>query len=66
MRKTNVGKLQEFLDVLATKVPQDFNVRASPLFGSEWMVHIESATQKDVYHVDIEQETWVRYVEANS
>ena len=64
MRQTNVGKLQGFLDALSLKVPAEFTVRASPLFGQEWMVYIESATQKDVYHVDLERETWVRYVEA--
>jgi hypothetical protein len=62
MRKTNVGKLQDFLDVLATKVPADFNVRATPIFNQEWQIIIESATQKDVYHVDLDTETWVRYV----
>lgn len=64
MRQTNVGKLQDFLDMLATRVPKDFSVRASPIFGQEWIVTIESATQLDQYHVDLEQETWVRYVEA--
>lgn len=66
MRQTNVSKLQNFLDALQAKVPQDYEVRASPILGSEWIVTIESATQKDVYHVDIEQETWVRYVEATA
>lgn len=66
MRQTNVGKLQGFLDALSNKVPPEFSVRASPIFGQEWMVYIESATQKDVYHVDLEQETWVRYVEATA
>ncbi len=64
MRQTNVGKLQGFLDALQVKLPQDFSVRASPIFGQEWIVTIESATQLDQYHVDLEQETWVRYVEA--
>lgn len=66
MRQTNVGKLQGFLDALADKIPKDFTVRASPIFGQEWIVIIESATQKDQYHVDLEQETWVRYVEATA
>lgn len=64
MRQTNVGKLQGFLDALANKIPADFDVRATPIFGQEWQIIIESATQKDVYHVDLEKETWVRYVEA--
>jgi hypothetical protein len=62
MRQTNVGKLQGFLDALSIKVPADFSVRATPIFASEWLVIIESATQKDQYHLDLEQETWVRYV----
>lgn len=62
MRQTNVGKLQDFLNALSDKVPADFNVRASPIFNQEWLVIIESATQKDQYHIDLEQETWVRYV----
>lgn len=62
MRQTNVGKLQGFLDALASKVPADFTVRATPIFGQEWVIIIESATQKDQYHLDLEQETWVRYV----
>ncbi len=66
MRQTNVGKLQDFLNALSDKVPDDFSVRASPIFGQEWLVIIESATQTDQYHIDLEQETWVRYVEANS
>ncbi len=66
MRQTNVGKLQDFLNALSDQVPDDFSVRASPIFGQEWLVIIESATQTDQYHIDLEQETWVRYVEANS
>lgn len=62
MRQTNVGKLQEFLNALSDKIPEDFTVRASPIFGQEWLVIIESATQMDQYHVDLEKETWVRYV----
>lgn len=62
MRQTNVGKLQGFVDALQAKLPTDYTVRASPIFGQEWLVIIESATQKDQYHVDLEKETWVRYV----
>lgn len=61
-RENKVGKLQGFVDALQAKLPADYTVRAQPIFGQEWMVYIESATQQDVYHVDIEQETWVRYV----
>jgi hypothetical protein len=64
VRQTNVGKLQDFLNALSDKVPADFSVHASPIFGQEWLVIIESATQKDQYHIDLAQETWVRYVEA--
>lgn len=61
-RETNVGRLTEFLDELARRVPQDYSVRATPIFNQEWLVIIESATQKDQYYVDMETETWVRYV----
>lgn len=63
MRRTSVSQLQDFLDVLATKVPADFSVHATPIFGSEWLVKIESATQLDQYHVDMDTMTWCRYVQ---
>jgi hypothetical protein len=62
VRQTNVSKLQGFLDALQAKLPADYSVRATPIFGSEWLVIIESATQTDQYHIDIDAETWVRYV----
>jgi hypothetical protein len=61
-RQTHVGKLQGFVDALQQKLPADYTVRATPIFAQEWLVIIESATQMDQYHVDLEQETWVRYV----
>lgn len=62
MRRTSVAQLQDFLDVLATKVPSDFTVSATPIMGTEWIVKIESATQLDQYHVAMATLTWCRYV----
>lgn len=62
MRQTSTAQLQAFIDALSTRVPQDFSVRAEPIFNQEWIVRIESATQTDAYHVDLSTLSWVRYV----
>lgn len=63
MRRTSVAQIQDFLDVLSTKVPSDFSVSATPIMGTEWIVKIESATQLDQYHVDMATLSWCRYVQ---